>query len=249
MEAALYLIPTALSDAALSRVLPSYNFEIVRGLRCFIVENLRAARRFLRRLDPAFPIDDCEFQELNTRTDRDGLSTWLEPLRHGEAMGLLSDAGCPAVADPGSDVVALAQREGMKVVPLVGPSSILLALMASGFNGQGFAFNGYLPVEDSARGIKVGELERIARRTGQTQIFIETPYRNNSLLRFLCDHLNGETLLCVASDVTDPDKESIVTRPVKEWRRTNRTYDKHPAIFLLHVASADPGPKRKGGRG
>lgn len=249
MEAALYLIPTALSDAALSRVLPSYNFDIVRGLRYFVVENLRAARRFLRRLDSSFPIDDCEFHELNTHTDRAGLSEWLEPLRGGEAMGLLSDAGCPAVADPGADIVALAQREGLKVAPLVGPSSILLALMASGFNGQGFAFNGYLPVEEAARNMKVGELERYARRTGQTQIFIETPYRNNSLIRFLCERLSGETLLCVASDLTDPDEESIVTKPVREWKKLKYDYDKHPAIFLIHVSSADPGPKRKGGRG
>ncbi len=249
MEAALYLIPTSLSDVELSRVLPSYNYEVVRGLRCFIVENLRTARRFLRRLDPAFPIDDCIFHELNTRSDRTGISAWLDPLRNGCPVGLLSDAGCPAVADPGSDVVAIAQREGLRVVPLVGPSSILMALMASGFNGQGFSFNGYLPVEEDQRALRLSELERYARRTGQTQIFIETPYRTNNLLRFMATHLNGETLLCVASDLTDPTRESIRTLPAREWKKVTSDYDKHPAIFLFHVASADPGPKRKGVKG
>lgn len=243
---ALYLIPVELSGGPLDSVLPAGNLRIVRGLRHFVVENLRSARRFLRRWDREFPIDECEFHELNTHTDRAGVSAWLDPLRHGVPMGLMSDAGCPAVADPGSDIVAIAQREGLKVVPLVGPSSVLMSLMASGFNGQGFAFNGYLPVDAPARAARIAELERMALRTGQTQIFIETPYRNNRMVQTLAESLRPDTLLCVAADITDPDREEIVTRPAKEWRNARYDYDKRPAIFLIHVASAAPAAARKG---
>lgn len=243
---ALYLIPVELSGGPLDSVLPAGNLRIVRGLRHFVVENLRSARRFLRRWDREFPIDECEFHELNTHTDRAGVSAWLDPLRHGVPMGLMSDAGCPAVADPGSDIVAIAQRECLKVVPLVGPSSVLMSLMASGFNGQGFAFNGYLPVDAPARAARIAELERMALRTGQTQIFIETPYRNNRMVQTLAESLRPDTLLCVAADITDPEREEIVTRPAKAWRNARYDYDKRPAIFLIHVASAAPAAARKG---
>lgn len=243
---ALYLIPVELSGGPLDSVLPAGNLRIVRQLRHFVVENLRSARRFLRRWDREFPIDECEFHELNTHTNRAGVSSWLEPLRNGVPMGLMSDAGCPAVADPGADIVAIAQREGLRVVPLVGPSSILMSLMASGFNGQGFAFNGYLPVDVPARAARIAELERMAHRTGQTQIFIETPYRNNRMVRTLAESLRPDTLLCVAADITDPEREEIVTRPAKSWRNAKYDYDKRPAIFLIHVASAAPAAARKG---
>lgn len=246
MTPALYLIPVELSGGPLESVLPAGNLRIVRQLRHFVVENLRSARRFLRRWDPEFPIDECEFHELNTHTDRAGVSAWLDPLRRGVPMGLMSDAGCPAVADPGSDIVSIAQREGLRVIPLVGPSSILLALMASGFNGQGFAFNGYIPVDAAARSARIAELERMAQRTGQTQIFIETPYRNNRMVRFLSETLRPDTLLCVAADITDPEREEIVTRPAKAWRNARYDYDKRPAIFLIHVAMAAPAAARKG---
>lgn len=246
MTPALYLIPVELSGGPLESVLPAGNLRIVRQLRHFVVENLRSARRFLRRWDPEFPIDECEFHELNTHTDRAGVSAWLDPLRRGVPMGLMSDAGCPAVADPGSDIVSIAQREGLRVIPLVGPSSILLALMASGFNGQGFAFNGYIPVDAAARSARIAELERTAQRTGQTQIFIETPYRNNRMVRFLTEALRPDTLLCVAADITDPQREEIVTRPAKAWRNARYDYDKRPAIFLIHVAMAAPAAARKG---
>lgn len=246
MTAALYLIPVELSVAPLDGVLPAGNLRIVRGLRHFVVENLRSARRFLRRWDREFPIDECEFHELNTHTDRAGVSAWLEPLRHGIPMGLMSDAGCPAVADPGADIVAIAQAEGLKVVPLVGPSSILMSLMASGFNGQGFAFNGYVPVDAAARAARIAELERLAHRTGQTQIFIETPYRNNRMVQLLAETLHPETLLCVAADITDPEHEEIVTRTARAWRSAGYNYDKRPAIFLIHVPSAAPAASRKG---
>lgn len=243
---ALYLIPVDLSDAAPDSVLPQGNLRIVRGIRHFIVENLRSARRFLRRWDREFPIDECEFHELNTHTERSGVSAWLDPLRMGTPMGLMSDAGCPAVADPGSDIVAVAQAEGLRVVPLVGPSSILLALMASGFNGQGFTFNGYIPVAAQAREERISDMERIARRTGQTQIFIETPYRNNKMVQCLAETLRPETMLCVASDITDPSREEIVTMSAQAWRNAKYDYDKRPAIFLIHVASAAPAAARKG---
>lgn len=246
MTPALYLIPVELSGGPLESVLPAGNLRIVRQLRHFVVENLRSARRFLRRWDPEFPIDECEFHELNTHTDRAGVSAWLDPLRRGVPMGLMSDAGCPAVADPGSDIVSIAQREGLRVIPLVGPSSILLALMASGFNGQGFAFNGYIPVDAAARSARIAELERTAQRTGQTQIFIETPYRNNRMVRFLSETLRPDTLLCVAADITDPEREEIVTRPAKAWRNARYDYDKRPAIFLIHVAMSAPAAARKG---
>ncbi len=246
LTSALYLIPVELSGGPLDSVLPAGNLRIVRQLRHFVVENLRSARRFLRRWDREFPIDECEFHELNTHTDRAGVSSWLEPLRNGVPIGLMSDAGCPAVADPGSDIVAIAQREGLKVVPLVGPSSILMSLMASGFNGQGFAFNGYLPVDAPARAARISELERMAQRTGQTQIFIETPYRNNRMVQTLAESLRPDTLLCVAADITDPEREEIVTRPAKSWRNAKYDYDKRPAIFLIHVASAAPAAARKG---
>lgn len=245
---ALYLIPVGLSDAPLETVMPAGNREIIKRIRYFIVENVREARRFLRRYDREFPIDSCEFYELNTHTDRSIISSWLAPLRRGEAMGLLSDAGCPAVADPGSDIVGIAQSEGLRVHPLVGPSSILLSLMASGFNGQGFTFNGYIPVDDANRRSKLQELERTARHTGQTQIFIETPYRNNRMIKALSETLQGDTMVCVAADITDPQRESIVTLPAREWckRLEKENYDKRPAIFLLHVRGREPFTGRKG---
>lgn len=247
LSPALYLIPVELSGAPLDSVLPCGNLNIVKNLRCFVVENLRSARRFLRRWDPAFPIDECEFHELNTHTERAGIGRWLEPLRQGQPIGLMSDAGCPAVADPGSDLVAIAQREGLRVVPLVGPSSILLALMASGFNGQGFSFNGYLPVGADERAARLQELERVARRTGMTQIFIETPYRNNKLLEQMSRVLHPDTLVCVACSLTDPEHESVLTRRASQWKAGGYDYDKRPAIFLMHVAGAAPEAARKGG--
>lgn len=230
---ALYLIPVEISDAPSERVLPAENLRIVRELRIFIVENVRTARRCLRRWDREFPIDECEFMELNGHTPAEAVAGYLAPLRGGVSVGVMSEAGCPAVADPGAAVVEIAQREGLRVVPLVGPSSILMSLMASGLNGQGFAFNGYLPIRDDERLRMVKELERRACGGRQTQIFIETPYRNNRMVAFLAEHLHPETLLCVACDITDPEKESIVTLPAAAWRKKSYDYGKRPAIFLI----------------
>lgn len=231
---ALYLFPVPLdNDAPLERSLPAYNLEPLRGIRHFIVENVRSARRFLRKCDREIDIDSLEFTVLDEHTAPEEVPAMLRPLEHGGMpMGVISEAGCPAVADPGADVVAVAQRRGLKVVPLVGPSSILLALMGSGFNGQSFAFNGYLPIHQPQRGAKLREMERRIVREHQTQIFIETPYRNNRLIAELAATLPPDRLLCVASDLTG-EKERILTQPLSRWAKSPLDYDKIPAIFLL----------------
>lgn len=237
IEPALYLIPVNISDAPLGDVLPAGNTAIVGEIRHFIVENIRTARRFLRRLIPGCDIDSMTFHELNNHTDLSQVGSYLEPLRNGQPVGVMSEAGCPAVADPGALPVEIAQREGLKVVPLVGPSSILMALMGSGFNGQGFSFNGYLPIDQPARVKRIKELESLSAKSGMTQIFIETPYRNNRMLEVLLSSLHPSTMLCVACDITAPGQESIVTRSVESWKkaRNKENYDKRPALFLIHV--------------
>ena len=232
-EAALYLIPVGMSDAPYGDVLPAGNMRIIKGIRHFIVENVRSARRFLKRCDPSVDITALVFSELNRHTDLRDVSAMLETLRRGEPVGVMSDAGCPAVADPGALAVAEAQRRSYRVCPLVGPSSILLALMASGFNGQTFAFAGYLPYENEARNKALREMQRRIEREGQTQIFIETPYRNNKLIAELCRRLPGHMLLCVASDLTGP-RQSVITLPLEKWAKTAYNYDKTPTIFLLY---------------
>lgn len=234
LDAALYLIPVGMSDSPIDHYLPAHNVEITRQIKHFIVENVRTARRFLKKCDKAINIDELTFYELNNHTDLSEVESYLAALADGQPIGVMSEAGCPAVADPGALPVAIAQRKGYKVVPLVGPSSILMAQMASGFNGQGFAFNGYLPIETSARNQKIKELENDAYRKDMTQIFIETPYRNNRLIETLCKTLRPDTLLCVASAITDNDHESIVTLKVKQWAKRKYNYDKIPTIFLIY---------------
>ena len=234
LAAALYLIPVNISDAPLRDTLPDGNIDIIRGIRHFIVENVRTARRFLKKCDPAFDIAATTFYELNRHTTLAEVGSYLEPLRGGLPVGVMSEAGCPAVADPGAVAVSIAQREGLKVVPLVGPSSILMALMASGFNGQGFSFNGYLPIEPKEREKRLKDLEALSRRLDMTQIFIETPYRNTKLVESLVRSLRGDTMLCVACDITDPERETIVSRPVAKWKGAKYDFDKRPAIFLIY---------------
>lgn len=235
LRTALYLIPVNISDAPLEQVMPSYNFEIIKECRHFIVENLRTARRFLKKVDRNFPIDECSFSELNRHTDEKEISSFLAPLRGGEAVGVMSEAGCPAVADPGAQAVAIAQQEGYDVVPLVGPSSILMALMASGMNGQSFCFKGYLPVKPSEKSKALKELESESARRDQTQIFIETPYRNRQTIELIARTLRGDTKVCVACDISEPGRESIKTRRASEWKELKEDYDKRPAIFLVHA--------------
>ena len=232
-NARLYLFPVPLSDNPVTEVLPAHNIELIKTVKYFIVENLRSARRFLKQCDRSIDIDSLTFFTLNEHTDASELTPMLAPLEAGNDVGIISEAGCPAVADPGADIVAIAQQRGYTIVPLVGPSSILMGVMASGFNGQSFAFNGYLPIDQGARTARLKELERRIIREHQTQIFIETPYRNNRLIAELCRSLPGNMRLCVASDITGA-RQSIVTLPLSKWAKREYNYDKTPTIFLLY---------------
>lgn len=233
MKASLFLIPVTLGETDHAKVLPIYNREIILQIRHFIVENIRTARRFLKKTDPAIVIDDLTFYELNKHTTPEQVGGYLAPLAKGEHVGIISEAGCPAIADPGADVVAIAQRQHYPVVPLVGPSSILMALMASGFNGQSFAFQGYLPIEGNERTQAIKKLENRIYAEHQTQIFIETPYRNDKLADELIRLCRPSTRLCIASNITCDD-ESIHTRTMQEWKGKLPDMHKKPTIFLLY---------------
>ncbi|MBR2318191.1 MAG: SAM-dependent methyltransferase [Bacteroidaceae bacterium] len=233
MEAALYLLPVTLGETPLNKVLPQYNIEVISGIRHFIVEDVRSARRFLRKADPQFDIDGSVFYELNKHTSPEVVAGYLKPLQGGKPMGVISEAGCPAVADPGADVVAIAQRKGLKVVPLVGPSSIILSVMASGFNGQSFAFNGYLPIKPDERAKKLRQLEQRIYNEDQTQLFIETPYRNGKMIEDILANCRPQTKLCIAANLTCDD-EYVHTRTVKEWQGRTPDLSKIPCIFLLY---------------
>ena len=233
MDVALYLIPVTLGDTTIERVLPAYNKAVIQGIRHFIVEDIRSARRFLKKVDSSIDIDALTFYPLNKHTPMEAVASYLQPLQKGEPMGVISEAGCPAVADPGADVVAIAQQKGLKVVPLVGPSSILLSVMGSGFNGQSFAFNGYLPIEPPERAKKLKVLEQRVYTEHQTQLFIETPYRNNKMLEDILHNCRPQTKLCIAANVTCED-EYICTRTIKEWKGKLPDLNKIPCIFLLY---------------
>ena len=233
METALYLIPVTLGDTPVNQVLPPYNHDIIMNIRHFIVENIRSARRFLRLVDSGFPIDDSTFYEMGKHAQTNQFATYLKPLQQGLPIGVISEAGCPAVADPGADVVAIAQQRGFRVIPLVGPSSMIMAVMASGLNGQSFAFNGYLPVDESDRAKKLKALETRAWNESQTQLFIETPYRNHKMFDTLLRTLRPQTRLCVAAGITTAD-EYIHTHTIQEWKRIKLPdLSKIPSIFLI----------------
>lgn len=232
-EASLYLIPVTLGDTPIESVLPSYNKEVILGIRHFIVEDVRSARRFLKKVDRGIEIDSLTFYPLNKHTSPEDIAGYLEPLAAGAPMGVISEAGCPAVADPGADVVAIAQRRNFKVVPLVGPSSIILSVMASGFNGQSFAFHGYLPIEPAERAKKIKALEQRVYAEQQTQLFIETPYRNNKMAEDILHNCRPQTKLCIAANITCRG-EYIKTRTVKEWQGKLPDLTKIPCIFLLY---------------
>ncbi len=232
-EAALYLIPVTLGDTPHENVLPSNNAQVVRGIRHFVVEEIRTARRFLRRMDREFPIDECTFFEMGKHADPSRFAEYLAPISKGHSVGVISEAGCPAVADPGADVVSIAQKRGIRVVPLVGPSSMILAVMASGLGGQSFAFNGYLPVQDGDRAKRLKQLESRAWAEGQTQLFIETPYRNRKMFDTMCATLRPDTRMCIAAGITTSD-EWIRTQTIRDWKRTGMPdLGKVPAIFLI----------------
>ena len=233
METALYLIPVTLGETEHYKVLPAYNREVILGIRHFVVENIRTARRFLKKTEPSLMIDELHFYELNKHTSPHVVARYLTPLAAGESVGIISEAGCPAVADPGADIVAIAQRKGYKVVPLVGPSSILLTIMGSGFNGQSFAFHGYLPIDAAQRAARIKALEARIYSENQTQLFIETPYRNGKLLEELVRICRPSTRLCVASNLSCED-EMIRTKPVKEWGKNAPDLNKKPTVFALY---------------
>lgn len=229
----LYLIPVTLGDTPIERVLPDYNQSVILQIKHFIVEDLRTARRFLKKVDRSIEINDLTFYVLNKRTPKNKLYDFLAPLQKGEAVGLMSEAGCPAVADPGSDMVALAHQRDIKVIPLVGPSSILLSLMASGFNGQSFTFHGYLPIQGDQRTQKIKELEWRIYSDNETQLFIETPYRNQQMVDDLLKTCKPQTKLCVAANITC-ENEFILTKSIQEWKKNPPQMAKIPCIFLLY---------------
>lgn len=233
----LYLIPVTLGDnTPVDQVIPPYNTTIVSRLNYFIVENVRSARRFLKRCDPGITIDTRTFYELNKHTDKNRIAEYLLPIKNGESIGLMSEAGCPAIADPGADVVAIAQQNGYKVVPLSGPSSLLMAVMASGFNGQSFAFHGYLPIDAGERVIKLKQCEGRAYGESQTQLFIETPYRNQKLAEDILLHCKPQTQLCIAMNISCDD-EYIVTRNIQAWKGKLPDMHKKPTVFLIYKGS------------
>ena len=227
----LYLIPTFLSDDNFL-VLPESVIQVIHTLHDFVVEEEKTARRFLKRIKSPVPQSEFIFQLLNEHSTNEELPSVLHKLKSGSNIGLLSEAGCPAIADPGSELVKLAHENGIRVVPFVGPSSILLSLMASGFNGQSFCFHGYLPRDPKQRQQRIKELERIVTKSGQTQIFIETPYRNMQLIDDLLQIMNDDSKLCIASELTGQN-ENIRTKLIKNWKKNTPSFHKKPCIFLI----------------
>jgi 16S rRNA (cytidine1402-2'-O)-methyltransferase len=228
----LYLIPVPLGEPDAGRVIPAYNSEIINTLEEFIVEDLRTARRHLKQMGFTQSIDNLVFHELGKHSDPSLYDTYLPGLLSGKNAGLLSDAGCPGVADPGAAVIRLAHEKNIRVIPLTGPSSILLALMSSGSNGQQFCFHGYLPKERPDRIRKIRELERNAIQLRQTQIFIETPFRNDHMLEDVLHECKNDTLFCIACDITLPS-QFIHTKTIADWKKRIPGLHKRPAVFLF----------------
>ena len=226
-----YLIPTVLSEGMYQTLSPQVA-STVASLDYFLVENLRTARRFVSGLNTGQVIETLEFRKVDKDTSAAEISQLMDPVLKGRDVGIMSEAGCPGIADPGSRVVALAHQNNVKVVPLTGPSSIFLALMASGFNGQQFTFHGYLPIDDRARAAEIKKLEQLSRQDGSTHIFIETPYRNMQMMAALLSNGNPSTRLCVARDITGRE-EWVHTATLKEWKSASFSLHKIPCVFLL----------------
>ena len=233
MTGKLYLIPTSLGDNAPLETIPISIKKIIESIDVYIVENEKSARRFIKAVSSGKSQSNLTLFTLNKFTDPLEIPLYLEECYKGNNIGLLSDAGCPAVADPGAEVVKIAHEKNIKTIPLVGPSSILLAMMSSGMNGQNFAFNGYLPIEKVERKSKMKQLEKRSFDENQSQLFIETPYRNNSVLEDLYKTLNSDTKICVACDLTLPT-EYIKTQTAKQWKHSKLDFHKRPAIFIIH---------------
>jgi 16S rRNA (cytidine1402-2'-O)-methyltransferase len=227
----IYLIPVTLGGEDFKDVIPEKAIEITRRLRHFVVEDIRSARRYLRLIDRAFPIDETVFFELNEHTGESDISHFLDPAINGLDIGLMSEAGLPGIADPGAKLVSLAHRKKITVTPLSGPSSIIMALISSGMNGQNFSFNGYLPVKPAERAAKLRELEKKAQE-GYAQIFMETPYRNQKMMECILETCKNDSLLCIAADITLPS-ESIITMRISEWKINIPDLNKRLAVFVL----------------
>lgn len=228
----IYLIPNTLGGESTKDIIPADVSEKATSLRHFAVEDIKSARRLLRKMDREFPIDECEFYILNKRTPIEELQKIIRIVRDGNEIGVISEAGCPGIADPGAELIALAQQKGYPVIPMVGPSSILLALIASGFSGQSFSFHGYLPKERKDRVRKLKDFEADTRRNGNTHIFMDTPFRNMNVLDDLLNDLADTTFVCIASNITLPD-QSIRTMSVKDWRENAYDLSKIPTMFLI----------------
>lgn len=234
MRGSLYLIPATIGETPVENVIPTHVQDVIQGIKIYIVENERTARRQLIGLGIKTPIDDLKFFVLNKHTKRSEIDTFLLPIEN-EDIGLLSEAGVPCVADPGGEIVALAQDKNIKVIPLVGPSSILLALMASGMNGQCFSFHGYLPVKSPERIKRIKELEQLSARQKQTQIFIEAPYRNNQMLNDIIQSCQAQTRICIACNITT-EEELIRTQTVAQWKKGKPDLHKKPTLFLMYAS-------------
>lgn len=232
MKGNLYLIPTLLGNTSPETVLPASVFDIIKRLSHYIVEDIRTARRFLKKTGVSVPIDDIEFYELNKYTDDKDLKGFLDAANAGFDTGLLSEAGVPCVADPGSKITSIAHSSGIKVIPLTGPSSIILALMASGLNGQTFTFHGYLPVKKHERSHRLKKIEHESATKKQSQIFMETPYRNSQMIDTLTEICRPSTKLCIACDIT-LESEFILTCSIAEWKKNKPDINKRPAIFII----------------
>ncbi len=233
MKAKIYLIPTTLGDSNINSVIPQEVIDIVNSTDYYIVENIKTVRRYLIKLGIKKKIDDLTFFTLNKHTSEQEYESFLKPIAENNNIGIISEAGTPGVADPGAEIVKLAHQKNIDVVPLVGPSSILLSVMASGLNGQNFAFVGYLPIKNPIRSRKIKDLEKRSKIENQTQLFIETPYRNNNLLKDLTNSCSSETMLCIATDIT-LESEFIKTKTIQEWKKNLPNINKRPTIFLIH---------------
>lgn len=229
----LYLIPTTLGETSALEVMPISVKKVVELVSTYIVENEKTARRSIKAISPAKSQPSLTLFPLNKYTDIAEIPSYLDPCLHGESVGLLSEAGVPGVADPGAEVVKVAHQKGIQVVPLVGPSSILMAMMSSGMNGQNFAFNGYLPIDSQQRKQELKRLEKLSAEQGQSQLFIETPYRNNKLLQDIVSAVHPDTQVCIACDITLPS-EYIVTKSASFWKTNAPDLHKRPAIFIIH---------------
>lgn len=231
MKGTVYMLPMTMGDSSIDNVIPAEVQELIKSLKYFIVENIKTTRRYLKKIDKSINIDELTFFELNKHTKHEDIAGFIVPAIEGSDIGMISEAGCPGIADPGSEIARISHLKGIKVKPLVGPSSILLALISSGMNGQEFSFNGYLPFDKSKRSKKIKDLERLAQRNF-TQLFMETPFRNDSLLEEVLKNCNGNLKLCIAADIT-LETEFIQTKTIAEWKKNIPNLKKRPVMFVL----------------